>query len=66
MAVTSKFNCRIFSLIFKPKDPCIFWEARLPSGIASDSEVRGRGFDPHSGRRVVSLSKINLPSKKYW
>ena len=60
MAVTSKFNCRIFSLIFKPKDPCILW----PSGIASDSEVRGRGFDPHSGRRVVSLGKINLPSKK--
>ena len=25
-----------------------------------------RGFDPHSGRRVVSLSKIHLPPKKYW
>ena len=23
-----------------------------------------RGFDPHSGRRVVSLSKIHLPPKK--
>ena len=30
---------------------------------ASDSRVRGRGFDPHSGRRVVSLSKIHLPPK---
>ena len=28
-------------------------EARWPSGRASDSGVRGRGFDPHSGRRVV-------------
>ena len=26
-------------------------------------ELRGRGFDPHSGRRVVSLSKIQLPPK---
>ena len=24
------------------------------------------GFDPHSGRCVVSLSKIHLPPKKYW
>ena len=31
---------------------------------ASDSGARGRGFDPHSGRRVVSLSKIFLPPKK--
>ena len=30
---------------------------------ASDSEARGRGFDPHSGRRVVSLGKIHLPPK---
>ena len=29
-----------------------------PSGRASDSGAGGRGFDPHSGRRVVSLSKI--------
>ena len=36
---------------------------RWPSGRASDSGARGRGFDPHSGRRVVSLSKIHLPSK---
>ena len=37
-----------------------------PSGKASDSGARGRGFDPHTGRRVVSLSKIHLPPKKYW
>ena len=32
---------------------------------ASDSRARG-GFDPHSGRRVVSFSKIHvhLPPKK--
>ena len=41
-------------------------EARLPSDRASDSGARGRGFDPHSGRRVVSLSKIHLPPKNYW
>ena len=35
-------------------------KARLPSGRASDSGARGRGFDPHSGCRVVSLSKIHL------
>ena len=38
-------------------------EARWPSGRASDSGARGLGFDPHSGRRVVSLSKIHLPPK---
>ena len=31
---------------------------------ASYSGARGRGFNPHSGRRVVSLSKIHLPKKK--
>ena len=41
-------------------------EARWLSGRASDSGARGRGFDPHSGRRVVSLSKIHSPLKKYW
>ena len=35
----------------------------MPSGRASDSGARGRGFGPHSGRRVVSLSKIHLPPK---
>ena len=34
-----------------------------PSGRVSDSGARGRGFDPHSGCRVVSLSKIHLPPK---
>ena len=38
-------------------------EARWPSGTASGSGANGQGFDPHSGRRVVSLSKIHLPSK---
>ena len=41
-------------------------EAPWPSGRASDAGARGRGCDPHSGRRVVSLSKIHLPPKKYW
>ena len=41
-------------------------EAPSPSGRASDSGARGQGFDPHSGRRVVSLSKKHLPPKKYW
>ena len=40
-----------------------FEEARWPSDRASDSGARGRVFDPHSGRRVVSLSKIHLPPK---
>ena len=31
---------------------------------ASDSGARGRGFDPHSGRRVVCMSKIHLPPHK--
>ena len=35
-------------------------------GIASDSGSRGRGFDPHSGRRVVSFSKIHFHPQKYW
>ena len=26
---------------------------------------KGRGFDPHSGRRVVSLSKIGLGSTHF-
>ena len=40
-------------------------EARWPSGRASDSGARGRGFDPHAFRRVVSLNKIHLTPKKY-
>ena len=31
--------------------------------MASDSGARGRGFDPHSGHHVVSLSKTHLPLK---
>ena len=34
---------------------------RWPTGRASDSVARGQGFDSHSGRRVVSLSKMHLP-----
>ena len=30
---------------------------------ASDSGARGRGIDPHSGRRVVSLSKTHVLPK---
>ena len=30
---------------------------------ASDSGGTGRGFDPHSGRRVISLGKIHLLPK---
>ena len=40
-------------------------EAWWPSDIALDSGARGWGFRPHLGRRVVSLSKIHLPPKKY-
>ena len=40
------------------------WEARWPSGRATDLGARGRGFNPHSGRRDVSLSKIHLPPKR--
>ena len=29
----------------------------------SDSGARGQGFDPHSGRRVVSLSRTHLLPK---
>ena len=39
-----------------------------PSGRASDSGARGQGCNPHSGRRVVSLSKIHLlviPRKRW-
>ena len=33
---------------------------------ASDYGGRGRGFDPHMGRRVVSLSKTQFIPQKYW
>ena len=32
----------------------------------SDSGSRGQRLEPHSGRRVVFLSKTYLPKKKYW
>ena len=38
-------------------------EAWWPSGRASDSGARGWGFDPYSGRFVVSLSKLHLSPK---
>ena len=38
-------------------------EARWLNGRASDSRPIGRGFDPNSGRCVVSLSKTHLPPK---
>ena len=58
-----------YILCFEHKFPSVqittyIREARWPSGRASDSGSRGRGFNPHSGRRVVSLSKIHLPPKK--
>ena len=37
----------------------------VASGRASDPRARGWGFDPHSGRCVVSFSKIHLPPRKY-
>ena len=39
-------------------------EAPWPSGRASDSGARGLEFDPHSGHRVVSLSKDTFTSPK--
>ena len=41
----------------------LYWEAQWPSGRASYSEVTGWGFNPRSGHRVVSLSKIHLLPK---
>ena len=48
-----------YTLLVMSPSECVIREARWPSGRASDSGARGRGFDPHSGRRVVSLSKRN-------
>ena len=51
-----------FSLVCK--------EARWPSGRASDSGARGRGFDPHSGRRVeqdtFTSQKVLVIPRKRW
>ena len=38
-------------------------EAWWDSGRASYFGARGLGFDPHSGHRAVSLSKIHLLPK---
>ena len=54
---------KIFFRDFRP-GPTQTGEAWWPSGRASDSGARGWGFDPHSGLRVVSLSKIHLPPQK--
>ena len=40
------------------------WEARCSGGRGSDSGARVWGFDPHSVRSVVSLSKIHFSSQK--
>ena len=46
----------------KTKQRKSLWEVRWPSSRASDSRARGLRFDPHSGRRVVSLTRyIYLP-----
>ena len=80
-AVTSNANRSVFKLVIQLFDTtmcsnirklysyrttCILINGVWPSGRASDSGARGRGFDPHSGRRIVSLSKIHLPPKQYW
>ena len=80
-AVTSNANRSVFKLVIQIFDTTMSYKIRKlysyrntcslinevwPSGRASDSGSRGRGFDPHSGRRVVSLSKIHLPPKQYW
>ena len=52
----------VISFTYKMADLSIL-EARLHSVRASESRARGRGFDPNSSRRVVSLSKIYLPPK---
>ena len=49
-------------LVAKPKGGAVAWWLTQ----VSDSGSRGRGFEPHSGRQVVSLSKTYLPQKKYW
>ena len=54
----------IFSFILIENIDCGSMELPWPSGRASDSGARSQGFDPHSGHRVVMLSKIYLPPKK--
>ena len=72
-AVTSNANRSVFKSmcskirkLYSYRTTCSLINGVGPSGRASDFGLRGRGFDPHSGRRVVSLSKIHLPPKQYW
>ena len=53
----------LFVVMFKEQNIFSYFCAG-PSDRASDSGARGRGFNPQSGRHVVSLSKIHLPPKK--
>ena len=57
-----KRNCTIYVVEIKGLISSIR-EARWPSGRASDSRARDRGFDPHSGRHVVFLGKLHLLPK---
>ena len=59
-------------LVRNPEDQFSHNEAQVISGEkavvvvrASDSKARGRWFEPHSGRRLVFLSKAHLLYKKY-
>ena len=56
--------CRLYFSFLSCSQYLEIREAWWPSGRASDSGARGQGFDPHSGRHVVSFSKIYLPPKK--
>ena len=55
--IKESYNYELYKVNWKKR------EAQRPSGRALDSGARGWGCDPHSGRRVVSLSKIHLPFK---
>ena len=57
----------VSDLVRNPEDRFSHNEAQFITGErggvvvrASDSKARGRWFDPHSGRRIVSLSKAHL------
>ena len=46
--------------------PNLYFQIRGRGGLVvntSDSGSRDRGFEPHSGHRVVSMSKTYLPPK---
>ena len=50
--------------MYSTRDYIRLWEARWPSGRASDSGARGLGFDTHSGRRVSFQEQDTLTSQK--